>query len=142
MPNSVYLGSNFNIVFDAMTSNVGWNELTIEESQETAPAKPAASKFMRRAAKCYDAKITVKGFASDDSGKLKLATVHGLLGKAPSALTVTDDAGTPVTQLRAAFFTDYPLTAWRVDKVNATLNDEPSEWSIELLPNYDTAVRS
>lgn len=132
-----YTGLDVAITFDSGTGHFQSIEIEVEVSKFEAPSSD--SPVMQRGDGMMDAKITLKGWETDASGGLSFADVAGMVlsREAPSALSWTDTAGTPATRLPAGFFTSFPLSGWRVDKVTggSAGAEDPSEWTAELSPN-------
>ncbi len=135
MAHDAYTGKDVVLTFTAAVTK--WKSIRIEETSEKASTTCATDSFAHRVTKYRDAKITIRGLDTDNSGGLNFGEVQTLIGTNPSSLTFTDDAGTPASKLRSGFFTDYPTAKWVVDDVSGEWSEDPADWEVVLTPNND-----
>lgn len=139
MPKTIYTGKDVKITFGTITAR--FQSIRIRVTSNKFEATPSDSTTVRRGTGTQDASITITGFDSDDAGAAGFDDVATLVltKAAPTALSWTDTAGTPVSKLPANFFTTFPLAKWRVDSAEggSAGPGDPSTWTVELTPNND-----
>lgn len=140
MAHPTYSGKEFKITIDSVIHR--FKSFSVDVMNDDRDTTPSDGHYVRRATGTMDAKITVTGYESDDSGAgtFALLAALALTNTAPSALSWTDDGTTPATRLPADFFTThFPLSDWRIRNPKGG-NGGPkdtAEWSCDLTPNHD-----
>jgi hypothetical protein len=133
MPQEVFFGDDFAFDINGITHNLRTVQFVItSNSVDIAPldTKP------KRKIRSHSCRITASGYQSTTAGGGDFATLatDQLAETAPSAMSWTDTAGTPVSQLPATFFTEFPLSGMRI--VNTTGGPgtfmDPTMWSVEI----------
>lgn len=140
MAHPTYSGKEVQITFGSVT--LRFKSFEVKVMADKRDTTPSDSAYLRRATGTLDASMTIVGYESDDTGAGNFDYVAGLVlaQTAPSALSWTDDAGTPASKLPSDFFTThFPLADWRVDEATGGSGGptDTAEWSVTLSPNND-----
>ena len=140
MPHPTFSGKEIEITFDSVVAR--FKSIAVEIMHDDRIINPSDTYTIRRAGGTVDAKVTIVGYESDDSGAGNFALVAGmaLANTAPSAIAWNGDDDSPGTRLPADFFTEwFPLSEWRVrnPKGGSGGPTDTAEWSVDLLPGFD-----
>lgn len=133
MPQEVFFGDDFAFDINGVTHNLKTVQFVI--TSNTADIAPLDTKPKKKI-RSHSVKITATGYQSTATGGGTFADLatDQLAETAPTAMSWTDTAGTPVSQLPTTFFTEFPLSEMRI--VNTTGGPgtfmEPTEWSVEI----------
>lgn len=133
----VYTGKDVKITFGDIVARFKGIKIKVMGSKFEATASD--SNVLERGTGTYDASIAITGWDSDDTGASDFDKVAAMVlsGQAPTALTYTDDAGTPASRLPSNFFTLFPLNRWKVDDAEGGTDGpgDPAQWVVNLTPN-------
>ena len=132
-----YTGMDVKINVNGITANFQSIEIHIMRKKWEASASD--SDVIQRGSGQQDCSMTIKGWDSSTANSATFDALAALVDTkaAPSALTWTTSAATPVSKVPANFFTRFPLASWRIDdaKGGSAGADKPGEWTITLTPN-------
>jgi hypothetical protein len=145
MAKTVYTGSDVIGIFDAATTaGKRMESIAITLERGKFIINPSDPITVERGSGPPDCGITIVGIDSDDANSMTSAEVMALVlsGDAPSALSWTDDAATPVSKLPANFFDYFPLSKWRVDKVDTGSGGptDVNKWTATISPSNQNTV--
>jgi len=92
----------------------------------------------------FDAEMTFTAYhgSSTGQGKIQDLITAAINRVAPSALAWTDKAATPVSFLPTVFFTKFPVSTWRIARVDTGAREsrDPLVASVTLRPKYAVYV--
>ncbi len=141
MPQEFFIGRDCALSIAGVTHN--FSSVRVALSTEATEFNPLDSGRKMRKVASVDASITLEGYQSTATGGGNFALLgQALLNQTTiSAITWTDTAGTPVTQLPADFFDTvkgFPVSTWRVTGAEGGPSGQTSAtmWSATLTPSH------
>lgn len=137
MPTEIFTGEDVTIGVNG--ANKRMLSIRVRVMAEKFAATPSDGLVIERGSGPLDASMTITGQDSENTSALSAAEAMDLvLSKAaPSSLSWTDKATTPVSKLPTNFWTLFPLSKWRADSVESGSGGptDVGQWTMELTPN-------